>query len=159
MSPRNSCDPASKFLEDFTIGQLLITRGRTIEAADLTAFAGLTGDHYPLHTDEEYAKRTRFGTRIAHGPLTFSIAVGLVGMSGFYGDAIVALIEVVSLRALKPVIPGDTVHVSAEVLEVRDATNPKYGELHVGYSVRNQRNEEVMAFRQVMLARRRGGEG
>jgi acyl dehydratase len=146
-------------LEDFTIGQLLITRGRTIEAADLTAFAGLTGDHYPLHTDEEYAKRTRFGTRIAHGPLTFSIAVGLVGMSGFYGDAIVALIEVVSLRALKPVIPGDTVHVSAEVLEVRDATNPKYGELHVGYSVRNQRNEEVMAFRQVMLARRRGGEG
>lgn len=159
MSPRNSCDPASKFLEDFTIGELLITRGRTIEAADLTAFAGLTGDHYPLHTDEEYAKRTRFGTRIAHGPLTFSIAVGLVGMSGFYGDAIVALIEVVSLRALKPVIPGDTVHVSAEVLEVRDATNPKYGELHVGYSVRNQRNEEVMAFRQVMLARRRGGEG
>ncbi len=146
-------------MEDFTIGQLLITRGRTIEAADLTAFAGLTGDHYPLHTDEEYAKRTRFGTRIAHGPLTFSIAVGLVGMSGFYGDAIVALIEVVSLRALKPVIPGDTVHVSAEVLEVRDATNPKYGELHVGYSVRNQRNEEVMAFRQVMLARRRGGEG
>lgn len=146
-------------MEDFTIGELLITRGRTIEAADLTAFAGLTGDHYPLHTDEEYAKRTRFGTRIAHGPLTFSIAVGLVGMSGFYGDAIVALIEVVSLRALKPVIPGDTVHVSAEVLEVRDATNPKYGELHVGYSVRNQRNEEVMAFRQVMLARRRGGEG
>lgn len=159
MSARTWSDPQDKFYEDFALGEVLATRGRTIDPADLTAFAGLTGDHYPLHTDEEFAKRTRFGTRIAHGPLTFSIAVGLVGMSGFYGNAVVALMEIVSLRALKPVIPGDTVHVKAEVLELRDGTNPKYGELHVGYSVRNQRDEEVMAFRQVMLARRRVKEG
>jgi 3-hydroxybutyryl-CoA dehydratase len=158
MSPRTWNDPQNKFYEDFALGEAVVTRGRTIDPADLTAFAGLTGDHYPLHTDEEYAKRTRFGTRIAHGPLTFSIAVGLVGMSGFYGNAIVALVEIVSLRALKPVVPGDTVHVRAEVLECRDGSNPKYGELHVGYSVRNQRDEEVMAFRQVMLARRRARE-
>ncbi len=155
MTPRTWGDPQDKFYEDFALGEAVVTRGRTIEPADLTAFAGLTGDHYPLHTDEEYAKRTRFGTRIAHGPLTFSIAVGLVGMSGFYGNAIVALVEIASLRALKPVLPGDTVHVRAEVLELREGTNPKYGELHVGYSVRNQRDEEVMAFRQAMLARRR----
>ncbi|HUA23410.1 MAG TPA: MaoC/PaaZ C-terminal domain-containing protein [Steroidobacteraceae bacterium] len=158
MTPRTWGDPQDKFYEDFALGEAVVTRGRTIEPADLTAFAGLTGDHYPLHTDEEYAKRTRFGTRIAHGPLTFSIAVGLVGMSGFYGNAIVALVEIVSLRALKPVLPGDTVHVRAEVLELREGTNPKYGELHVGYSVRNQRDEEVMAFRQAMLARRRARE-
>jgi 3-hydroxybutyryl-CoA dehydratase len=158
MSPRTWGDPQDKFYEDFELGEAVVTRGRTIDPADLTAFAGLTGDHYPLHTDEEYAKRTRFGTRIAHGPLTFSIAVGLVGMSGFYGNAIVALIEIVSLRALKPVLPGDTVHVRAEVLELREGANPKYGELHVGYSVLNQRDEEVMAFRQVMLARRRPRE-
>jgi 3-hydroxybutyryl-CoA dehydratase len=158
MTPRTWGDPQDKFYEDFALGEAVVTRGRTIEPADLTAFAGLTGDHYPLHTDEEYAKRTRFGTRIAHGPLTFSIAVGLVGMSGFYGNAIVALVEIASLRALKPVLPGDTVHVRAEVLELREGTNPKYGELHVGYSVRNQRDEEVMAFRQAMLARRRARE-
>lgn len=159
MSDRTWSDPQDRFYEDFALGEVVVTRGRTIDPADLTAFAGLTGDHYPLHTDEEFAKRTRFGTRIAHGPLTFSIAVGLVGMSGFYGNAVVALMEIVSLRALKPVVPGDTVHVKAEVLELRDGTNPKYGELHVGYSVRNQRDEEVMTFRQVMLARRRVKEG
>jgi 3-hydroxybutyryl-CoA dehydratase len=159
MSPRQWSDPQEKFYEDFAVGEALVTRGRTIDLADLTAFAGLTGDHYPLHTDEEFASKSRFGTRIAHGPLTFAIAVGLVGMSGFYGNAIVALLEVLSLRALKPVTPGDTVHVRAEVLELREGSNRKYGELHVGYSVRNQRDEEVMAFRQVMLARRRGGEG
>jgi len=159
VSDRTWSDPQDRFYEDFALGEVVVTRGRTIDPADLTAFAGLTGDHYPLHTDEEFAKRTRFGTRIAHGPLTFSIAVGLVGMSGFYGNAVVALMEIVSLRALKPVVPGDTVHVKAEVLELRDGTNPKYGELHVGYSVRNQRDEEVMTFRQVMLARRRVKEG
>ena len=155
MSPRSWTDPQQKFFEDFAAGDVLVTRGRTIDVGDLTAFAGLTGDHYPLHTDEEYARTTRFGTRIAHGPLTFAIAVGLVGMSGFYGDAIVALLEITSLRALKPVIPGDTVKVRAEVVETRGGDNPKYGVLSVSYSVRNQREEEVMAFTQVMLARRR----
>jgi acyl dehydratase len=87
--------------------------------------------------------------------LTFAIAVGLVAMSGFYGNAIVALVEIERLKALKPVIPGDTLRVHAEVAELRPGDNPKYGVLHVNYSVRNQREEEVMAFRQVMLARRR----
>lgn len=155
MSIRLHSDPADKWYEDYTLGEVLITRGRTLNIGDLTAFAGLTGDHYPLHTDEQYAKTTRFGTRIAHGPLTFSIAVGLVGLSNFYGNSIVALIEIVSLRALKPVIPGDTIHVKAEVVGLEAGANPKYGQLTVSYSVRNQRDEEVMTFHQVMLARRR----
>jgi 3-hydroxybutyryl-CoA dehydratase len=155
VSERNATDPQERFLDDFEVGESLTTRGRTIDVHDLTAFAGLTGDHYPLHTDEEYAKTTRFGTRIAHGPLTFSLAVGLVGMSGFYGNAIVALIEISTLRALKPVMPGDTIRVQAEVLEIKHGDNPKYGELLVNYSVQNQRSEEVMVFKQRMLARRR----
>jgi 3-hydroxybutyryl-CoA dehydratase len=155
MGNRSWNDPQDKFFEDFATGEVVVTRGRTIDVGDLTTFAGLTGDHYPLHTDEEYAKTTRFGTRIAHGPLTFAIAVGLVALSGFYGNAIVALVEIERLKALKPVIPGDTLRVHAEVIEARPGDNPKYGVLHVNYSVRNQREEEVMAFRQVMLARRR----
>lgn len=155
MSGRVWNDPQEKTFEDFEVGEMVLTRGRTVDMGDLTAFAGLTGDHYPLHVDEEYAKGTRFGTRIAHGPLIFAFAVGLVGMSGFYGNAIVALVEVKSLRALKPVVPGDTVNVVAEVTELSTGDNPKYGTVHVNYSVRNQREEEVMSFVQVMLARRR----
>ena len=155
MAERSWTDPQDKFLDDFEVGERLTTRGRTVDAHDLTAFAGLTGDHYPLHTDEEYARTTRFGTRIAHGPLTFSIAVGLVGMSGFYGNAIIALLEISTLRALKPVVPGDTIRVQAEVLEIKHGDNPKYGELLVNYSVLNQKAEEVMVFKQRMLARRR----
>lgn len=148
-------DPQDKFFEDFEIGDVVVTRGRTVDVSDFTVFAGLTGDHYPLHIDEEFGKSTRFGTRIAHGPLTFSIAVGLVGMSGFYGNAIVALKEIQSMRALKPVISGDTLKVHAEVTDLSASDNPKYGTLHVRYSVHNQREEEVMCFLQIMLAKRR----
>jgi acyl dehydratase len=156
---RRHSDPEDKYFDDFTLGEVMITRGRTIDAADLSVFAGLTGDHYPLHTDEEYAKSSRFETRIAHGPFTFSVAVGLVALSNFYGNSIVALVEISSLRALKPVVPGDTVHVQAEVVGLKPGNKPKYGEITVNYSVRNQRDEEVMSFLQVMLARRRvGGE-
>ena len=152
-------DPQDKAFDDFILGDLMVTRGRTVDIGDLTTFAGLTGDYYPLHIDEEFGKSTRFGTRIAHGPLTFAIAVGLVGMSGFYGNAIVALLEIKSLRALKPVLPGDTVKVHAEVVELSAGSNPKYGTLHVNYSVRNQKEEEVMTFLQIMLARRQTQKG
>lgn len=155
MAERTWSDPQDRFFEDFKVGDAVVTRGRTVDVSDLTTFAGLTGDHYPLHTDEEYAKTTRFGTRIAHGPLTFAIAVGLVAMSGFYGNAIVALLEIRSLRALKPVIPGDTLRVHARVVEATLGDKPRYGSITVNYSVRNQRGEEVMDFLQSMLAKRR----
>src|ERR1700676_2689962 len=128
-------DPQEKAFEDFARGDTVITRGRTVDIGDLTVFSGLTGDHYPLHVDEEAAKATRFGTRIAHGPLTFALAVGLVGMSGFYGNAITALVEIRSLRALKPVIPGDTLKVHAEVVELSEARNPKYATGQVNSAV------------------------
>src|SRR5690349_10236152 len=53
------------------------SRGRTITEADLVAFAGLTGDFHPLHTDAEWAAASAFGERIAHGMLLLSYCVGL----------------------------------------------------------------------------------
>jgi acyl dehydratase len=162
VSERVFQDPPERTLEDFAVGDVILTRGRTVEASDLIAFAGLTGDHYPLHIDEEYGRSTRFGSRIAHGPLTYAIAVGLVGMTGYYGDGIVALLELQTLRALKPVQPGDTLFVRAVVEVCEPGDSPRYGTVHVRYSVRNQREEEVMTFLQIMLTRRRmppEGEG
>jgi acyl dehydratase len=152
-------DPAERFFEDFTLGDVIETRGRTLDAADFTAFAGLTGDHYQLHTDEEFCKGTRFGARIAHGPLTQSIAIGLIGGSGYYGDGIAALLELRRLRALAPVFAGDTIRVRAEVTGHEEGESPRYGQLEVTYHVLNQKEEEVMVFEQVMLARRRPQEG
>src|SRR5690606_6643472 len=117
VSSQEWMDPVSRRFEDFSVGDVVRTRGRTVDVGDFTTFSGLTGDHYPLHTDQQYAEGTSFGRRIAHGPLTFALAVGLVGMSGFYGDAVVALLGVDGLRAKKPVFDGDTIRVVATVLE------------------------------------------
>lgn len=158
MSGRSFFDPQEKFFEDFELGDVMKTRGRTVDIGDITTFAGLTGDHYQLHTDAQFMQGNRFGQRIAHGPLTFSLAVGLVGLSGFYGDAIAALREITALKALAPVFVGDTLHVVATVAE-HDASGPKYGTLGVSYSVRNQDDVEVMTFLQTMLAKRRASKG
>ena len=157
MGSRSFTDPEKKFFEDFAVGDTMTTRGRTVDIGDISVFAGLTGDHYPLHTDAQYMTSNRFGQRIAHGPLTFSLAVGLVGLSGFYGDAIAALIEITALKAIAPVVSGDTLRVVATV-ETHDATGPKYGTLGVRYSVLNQDGTQVMHFLQTMLAKRRLGE-
>jgi 3-hydroxybutyryl-CoA dehydratase len=151
---RSFTDPQVKCFEDFDLGDVMTTRGRTVDVGDITTFAGLTGDHYQLHTDAAFMAESRFGQRIAHGPLTFSLAVGLVGGSGFYGDAIAALVEITGLKATKPVFAGDTLHVVAEVTG-HEASGGKYGTLAVTYSVRNQSGDEVMTFLQTMLAKRR----
>jgi 3-hydroxybutyryl-CoA dehydratase len=145
--------------EDFFVGREVTTAGRTIEMSDILTFAGLTGDHYRLHTDEEFAAKTQFGTRIAHGPLTYAMAVGLIALSNFYGDAIVAMKECQELRALSPVFPGDTIHVEASVVAAEPSKRPETGVLTVHYSVVNQKGEQVMTFRMVLLARRRTSPG
>lgn len=150
--------PQDRAFEDFTVGDVIETNGRTVEMSDILAFAGLTGDHYPLHTDEVFASRTRFGGRIAQGPLTFSLAVGLMSLSGAYGNAILALKECQDLRAHAPVRPGDTVRVRAVVAGTETGENPKHGTLSVDYHVLNQDDVEVMSFHWVMLARRRTPE-
>jgi 3-hydroxybutyryl-CoA dehydratase len=151
----NSFNRLRHHFEDFAVGDSVLTAGRTVDIGDITAFAGLTGDHYPLHTDEEYCRtQTAFGGRIAHGPLTYALAMGLVALSGFLGDAIVAMRELRELRALAPVFPGDTVRVRAEVAEVSPARRPQHGQVTLDYSVLNQKDEDVMRFRMVVLAHR-----
>ncbi len=155
MTGKMHVDPPERYWDDFAEGDVVVTRGRTVDIGDITQFAGLTGDLYPLHIDDAFARSGRFDGRIAHGPLTFSIAVGLVGMTNFYGDAIVALLGIDGLRATKPVYPGDTLRVRAEATSVTAGENPKYGTLEMTYVVLNQRDETVMQFVQTMLARRR----
>lgn len=157
MSGRSFVDPQDKHFEDFDVGDAMTTRGRTVDVGDISTFAGLTGDHYQLHTDARFMAENRFGQRIAHGPLTFSLAVGLVGLSGFYGNAIAALVEITGLKATAPVFAGDTLYVVATVTG-HVASGPKYGTLGVTYSVRNQTDAEVMTFLQTMLAKRRVAE-
>lgn len=90
---------------------------KTIEEADIVAFAEVTGDHNPVHLDESFAQKTRFGRRIAHGMLTASL-ISAVLANKLPGQGSVYLGQ--TLQFVAPVFPGDEVTARVTVTTVRD---------------------------------------
>ena len=90
---------------------------KTIEQADVQAFADLTGDHNPVHVDEEFAKSTRFGRRIAHGMLTASL-ISAVLANKLPGEGSVYLGQ--TLQFVAPVFPGDEITARVTVKQIRE---------------------------------------
>jgi len=90
---------------------------KTIEQADIDAFANVTGDHNPVHVDEEFAKTTRFGRRIAHGMLTASL-ISAVLANKLPGEGSVYLGQ--TLQFVAPVFPGDEITARVTVREMRE---------------------------------------
>jgi len=146
---------ASRSFADFVPGTEVRTRARTITEADIVAHAALSWDFYPLHTDEEYAKTTRFGRRIAHGHLIHAVSMGLMPID-FFGDALVAFIGVESQRFTAPVYAGDTIEVHATVREARPTSSGRTGVVTVGYVTKNQHDETVMEMTALFLMRHDG---
>lgn len=146
----------SRSLSDFHPGHVVRTRARTVTESDIVAFAGLTWDFYPLHTDDEYARTTRFGKRIAHGPLVYSMSIGLMPID-FFGDAIIAFLGVDALRHVAPVFVGDTIEVEATVREARPSSRGSSGVVVIDYHTRNQSGDSVLTMTALFLVRTAGG--
>ncbi|MBS4020988.1 MAG: MaoC family dehydratase N-terminal domain-containing protein [Dethiobacter sp.] len=128
------------YFEDFSPGMTFTSHGRTVTEADIVNFAGITGDWYPLHTDEEYASKTPpFYRRIAHGMLVLSIASGSIFIPlrlliAFYG--------IDKLRFVNPAFIGDTIRTALTVQEIE---KKDFGGLVTfEKNVLNQRNELVV---------------
>lgn len=90
------------------------THMKTITEANITQFAEVSGDYNPVHMSEEYAQKTPFGGRIAHGV----IAIGLISAAVAKLPGLVILLSHTS-RFLKPVRAGDTITATAEVVDTR----------------------------------------
>lgn len=142
------------FFEDFEYAEPATSGLRLITEADVNAFAALTGDAMPLHTDEAYARTTRFGRRIVHGALVFSISVGLATRMHLFDDSLIAFAGVDKLRFIAPVFPGDTVRVVKRVAE-RKALGESQGLITFESRVLNQRDEFVLAYMDRLMVKRR----
>ena len=90
---------------------------KIITQEDIEKFADLSGDHNPIHLDEEHAKGTRFGRRIAHGMLTSSLISNVIG-NELPGVGSIYLSQ--TLQFLAPVFAGDTITARATVTSVRE---------------------------------------
>jgi len=98
--------------EQLREGQRFRSRGRTVTESDVVAFAALTGDWHPQHSDAQWAAGSRFGERIAHGMLLVAFSVGLVPLDPGRVIALRRLHDVVFKR---PLALGQTIHVEGAV--------------------------------------------
>ena len=92
-------------------------RSKTFTNEDVRAFAELTGDHNPVHLDDEYTAGTRFGRRVAHGMLAASLISATLA-NDLPGRGTVYLGQ--QLQFTAPVFPGDEVTARVTVTKVRD---------------------------------------
>lgn len=130
------------FFEDFEPGMRVETAGKTITEADIVNFAGVSGDWNRIHLDEEFAKKTIFGKRIAHGLLTLAITSGLITRLRLTEDSLIAFYGIDKLRFTKPVFIGDTIRAVVEVEGKEDKGD--YGVVAFKISTLNQNEEVVM---------------
>jgi 3-hydroxybutyryl-CoA dehydratase len=99
---------------------LSASMAKTVTEADIILFSGVSTDVNPAHIDEEYAKTTMFGGRIAHGMLSASFISAVLG-NQLPGNGCIYVSQ--SLKFKAPVRPGDTVKATVTVKEVNVAKN------------------------------------
>jgi len=108
-----------KTIEDLKIGDRA-EFSKTVSETDIYLYAGITGDFNPAHINEEYAKKTFFKTRIAHGMLCAGF-ISAVMANKLPGPGCIYLKQ--ELSFLAPVRIGDTITANAEVLELDPGKN------------------------------------
>jgi len=140
------------YFEEIELGCKQTSVARTITETDIVNFACLTGDFNPLHMDKEFAESSMFGERIAHGLLGLSICSGLQtdGLE-FHIQAFMNL----AWTFKRPILIGDTIHATSEVIEKKDARSKQSGIVISERKIWNQHAKVVHqgAF-QLMIARK-----
>ena len=141
------------YYEDYELGSTRTTIGRTITEADIVLHAGQTGDFFPHHMDAEFAKTTEFGKRIAHGTLTFSVAVGstanVINPVAFsYGYD--------HLRFIRPVFIGDTIQTKDKINNKEyHNKNTNMGIVTERLEVINQNDETVLVADHLLMCQKK----
>jgi acyl dehydratase len=147
------------YFEDFTPGRRFETPGLTVTEAAIIDFAERF-DRQPFHLDVEAAKATPFCGLIASGIHTIAVTFGLFLQTGATAACSLGSPGLDEVRWLRPVRPGDTLRVAAEVVAARpSASKADRGTITMAYTTRNQRDETVMTMRGHQLLRRRVAGG
>jgi acyl dehydratase len=102
--------------EDVEVGARFVVSGRTVTEQDLLGFAEISGDRHPVHVDADWAARSPFGQRIAHGPLGIAWSIGLFGRIEAFRETALAMTDVSEWHFRRPIHLGDelTLEVTIE---------------------------------------------
>jgi len=128
-----------RYYDELEVGERRVFSAVTITEAHIVGFAGVTGDHFGLHLDAEYAATTQFGQRVAHGLLVLSCGAGLIPLER---GRVLAFLGMKQVRFLAPVFIGDTIHPEMEVL-AKEAKKSG-GMVTILETILNQRGDNVI---------------
>lgn len=132
--------PQGKYFEEWNVGDVFQTNGRTITMTDIVLFAGLSGDRNPLHTDILYAKNSVFKERVAHGLLVLAINSGQFNQMRLLEGTAEAFLGYSELKFTKGVLAGDTITAVGTVVDKKLSSKGK-GLLKFEVKTLNQRGE------------------
>ena len=126
-----------KWYDEVSVGERFGT-SVTVTETHLVLGSGLFGDFNPLHVDEEFSKKSTFGTRILHGPFTSALVAAPVGM--YFSRTAIAYLEH-HCRFKAPVRPGDTLATEWTVTEKLDKPKHRGGIVVMSGMAKNQHGE------------------
>src|ERR1700758_2424292 len=142
----------AKYWNEFKVGEVIETAGRTIESGDVNFIAGMSGDFNPAHINEVHAKNMEFGTRIAPGLLTLAVPSGQMNGPGLFEGTTIGFLGMDKVRFSNPVRFGDTVLTTATITEVRKSGQKNdRGVVSMTITVKNQKDETVLTYDQALL--------
>jgi acyl dehydratase len=142
------------YFEEFETGKQYVSQGRTVTEADVVAFAGLSGDYNPLHTDATFAGTTSFGERIAHGMLTVAMSTGMSNWTGIFAGTTIALMEQ-NIKYTGAVKFGDTVHLEMEIIDKKETSKPERGIINIAAKMLNQGGQVVVDMKWTLMMKRK----
>lgn len=136
---------AQKTFEEYRVGEVFESYGRTITEADIVNFTCLAGLKLPMFIDEEFSKKhSIFKTRVAPGLLTASIAAGM--LEDILGKYTLAALGLDRFKFTAPVKAGDTLHCRITVEEKKETSKRDRGVLTVRITVVNQTGAVPLEF-------------
>jgi acyl dehydratase len=141
------------FYEDVEVGLTFDTDAILVTEAHLVQFAGLSGDFFPLHMDDEFARSLGFPGRVAHGLLGLILLDGLKNRASQRFHAVASLSWHWNFR--RPMFPGDRVFGRLRVDDKRLTKRGDRGILTLALELRNGRDEVLQDGTNLLMVRLR----
>ena len=147
---------SGRYFEEFHLDQVIVHAAtRTVTEMDNVLFSSLTMNPQPMHLDEEFARKSVYGTRIVNGVFTLGLLLGLCVPELTQGTTI-AVMSIDKMLFPKPVFHGDTLRAETTVLELRESrSRPDAGIVVFEHRAYNQRDEVVLSCQRVALMKKR----
>ena len=143
-----------RYFEEIEVGEHFNTCRRTVTETDIVNFVSLTAMYDPLFMDMEFVReKTVYEGRIVPGPLTLSMAIGLVTNLQLFSETVMGMLGL-QVRFPRPVRPGDTIGVDVEIISKKETSKADRGVIDLKYEVKNQRAEVVAEIIHTMLLKR-----